>query len=384
MTAATIAFESALEVIHDVIVVGAGPAGAVAAQQIARRGISVLLVDRHQFPRYKLCGACLNGSAVAELRRLGIGSQLDSLAGLPLNQFELHSGSRQLNLQIAGGMAVSRERLDSMLVQEAISAGANFLSGITLSVAAATGEGFRILRQRHDKEGKTLRAKVVVVASGLSSDSRPEDPALQTCPSAGARFGAGTKCTSFPEYYQNGTIFMAAGDSGYVGLTRIEDGSLNIAAALDQTAVRNSCPATVCRNIVENCGLPVCDDMFAGDWKGTVGLTRRTRNSASERLFVVGDAAGYVEPFTGEGMAWAIRGGCAVAPLVESAVHSWDAGLCTEWNASLRRLVTRRQRWCRRLATALRYPKLVRSLMGVVSVVPGIGRALARRIYEEN
>lgn len=384
MTLQTTSLESATRELQDVVVVGAGPAGAVAAREIARRGTSVLLVDRREFPRYKLCGACVSGASVAALHAIGLGEQLAQLSGTPLTQFQLHSGRRSLTLPIHGGVAVSRSRFDEMLVRAAIDAGARFLPNTELDAAAPTDDSFRILTPRHNRNGTPIRARVVVVASGLSSDRNTEDPALATQPASGSRFGAGTTTTQFPDEYANGTIFMAADADGYVGLTRIEDGSLNIAAALDHAAVRNSSPAAVCRSIVQNCGFPVGDRMFDGNWKGTVGLTRTTQNAGSPRLFVVGDAAGYVEPFTGEGMTWAISGGTAVAALAARAVEHWDESLTSSWSETLNSLVTRRQRWCRRLAGVLRYPKLVRGLMAVVSVMPSVGRALARRIHEAN
>jgi flavin-dependent dehydrogenase len=73
-------------------------------------------------------------------------------------------------------------------------------------------------------------------------------------------------------------------------------------------------------------------------------------------MFVVGDAAGYVEPFTGEGMAWALAGAERVIPFVRAAVASWDVGLIRAWSDAHGRLVGRDQRWCRAIASGLRSP----------------------------
>lgn len=370
--------------LHDVVVIGAGPAGAVAALEAARLGCQVLLLERHRFPRYKLCGACLNGGAVGSLKRLQLQTELERLMPIPLTSFQLTSGRRRLRVPIHGGVAVSRERFDQMLVDAAVAAGARFVAGVSATVCAMTAEPYRMVMCRDDQGAVELRARCVILAAGLGGDARSDDPALESIPNSATRLGAGTRARIFPEEYGTGTIFMAAAAAGYVGLTRIEDGTLNIAAALDPVAVKSSDPASTCRQILAACGMPVTDEMFAGRWKGTIGLTRHSRATASERLFVVGDAAGYVEPFTGEGMAWAVNGGAAVAPLAARAVQHWDPDLAAEWTRTLNDLVTQRQRWCRRLATALRYPLLVRTLMSVVSTMPSIGRALARRIHEEN
>ena len=61
--------------------------------------------------------------------------------------------------------------------------------------------------------------------------------------------------------------------------------------------------------------------------RGTASLTRQTRPIAGERFFVLGDATGYIEPFTGEGMAWAMVSGQAIAPLVRQGIKYWEPSL---------------------------------------------------------
>lgn len=384
MTASNTSFEDATDRIWDAIVVGAGPSGSVAALESARQGCSVLLVDRSEFPRDKLCGACLSGSAVASLRQLRLDAALKELQPIPLTEFRLHSGRQKLSVELNGGVAVRRKRLDMMLVESAKQAGVRFLSGLHITIKApADNEPFRQLIHARDPETPSLRAKTVVVATGLSGGRHHDDPALETIPKVRARVGVGTKAKSFPDEYRQGTVYMAAAAGGYVGLARVDDDSLNIAAALNPAALHSSTPSAVCRQIVESCELPVDSNMLNGDWKGTVSLTRQPRNTASVRMFVIGDAAGYVEPFTGEGMAWGIRGGQAVAPFVRRSSIEWTPQLAVEWSGMLKKLVTQRQRWCRWLATALRYPRVVRGLMRVAAVAPSVGRAVARRVHEE-
>ena len=78
-------------------------------------------------------------------------------------------------------------------------------------------------------------------------------------------------------------------------------------------------------------------------WRGTPLLTRRADRLAVERIFAVGDAAGYLEPFTGEGIAWTLSAGAAVAPIVREAGRDWNKALCTRWSREYRRVVLRRQ-----------------------------------------
>jgi 2-polyprenyl-6-methoxyphenol hydroxylase-like FAD-dependent oxidoreductase len=107
---------------------------------------------------------------------------------------------------------------------------------------------------------------------------------------------------------------MATGRGGYVGLVRVEDGRLDMAAAFDPVFVKSvGGLGAAAETILREVGWPAPPALAEEPWKGTPALTRRARRLAGHRCFVVGDAAGYVEPFTGEGMAWAVMSAAAVA-----------------------------------------------------------------------
>ena len=97
---------------------------------------------------------------------------------------------------------------------------------------------------------------------------------------------------------------MAVDRHGYVGLVRIEGGLLNIAAVLAPDFVKRAGgPPQALAAVLAEAGFPAITSLADADWHGTLPLTRRTSSTASRRVLVMGDAAGYVEPFTGEGMA---------------------------------------------------------------------------------
>ncbi|MHB1561709.1 MAG: NAD(P)/FAD-dependent oxidoreductase, partial [Isosphaeraceae bacterium] len=91
---------------------------------------------------------------------------------------------------------------------------------------------------------------------------------------------------------------------------------------------------------------------------------------------VLGDAAGYVEPFTGEGIAWALASARAVAGPALDAIERWDARLVGGWARRHGRVVGRRQAICRAAAAVLRRPWLARAACEVVSAVPYPARRL--------
>src|SRR5690242_12505527 len=86
----------------DAVVVGAGPAGSVAARELARRGASVLLVDRAAFPRRKVCGSCLNLRALATLAEVGLGGLAGGLGALPLRGLSLAARGLRAWLPLPG------------------------------------------------------------------------------------------------------------------------------------------------------------------------------------------------------------------------------------------------------------------------------------------
>ncbi len=171
----------------DVLVVGAGPAGSVAATLLARAGVRVRLVDRATFPRFKLCGDTLNPGGLALLRRLGLltgdagglrvrgmtvtwhGSALRA-APAPAGKATAITGIYPDNLY---GLAISRSRLDHALLDQAVAAGACFEPGVVVSDALLETRDDRSavvgVRIASPGPARELRAGVTIAADGRRS-----------------------------------------------------------------------------------------------------------------------------------------------------------------------------------------------------------------------
>jgi 2-polyprenyl-6-methoxyphenol hydroxylase-like FAD-dependent oxidoreductase len=261
----------------------------------------------------------------------------------------LAAGRRSAELSLPGGVAVSRDAFDAALVREAEAAGVTFRPGVALRSPPADA--------------------VTILATGLAgSDARP-DPR--------SRLGAGVivPAPAAPDFFAPGTVYMATGRGGYVGLVRVEGGKLAIAAAFDAAFVKSSGglgPAAGA--ILSATGWPVVHGLAELPWKGTPALTRKPVAVAGRRWFAAGDAAGYVEPFTGEGMAWAVASAAAVAPLAVKAVAGWDDRFVREWQRAHARLVGRRQRVCRVVARVLRSPALTGLAVRLLASLPVLAR----------
>ena len=352
-----------------VVVIGAGPAGAVAARELARRGCSVLLVDRAHFPRAKVCGCCLNVAAVAALQKLGLGSVLAD--GVPLHEVCIAAGTRSARVKLPGGVALSREALDAALVREAVGAGVEFRDGVSAVLGSGDSDGCEVVLDRSE----VLRARAVVVASGLSGGSATPEP--------GSRIGAGVSvpAEAVRVFFTAGTIFMATGRGGYVGLVRIEGGRLDVAAAFDVAFVKaHGGPGPAAEAVLAGVGWPRVPGLATLPWRGTPALTRRPRTLTGKRWFAIGDAAGYVEPFTGEGMAWAVTSAALLAPIAARAAQRWDDSFVGEWESTYRRAIGTRQRTCRVVARVLRSPALTGFAVRALAVVPGLSRPVVARL----
>ena len=116
------------------------------------------------------------------------------------------------------------------------------------------------------------------------------------------------------------------------------------------------------------------------DWHGTPPLTSRPVRVADERLFVIGDASGYVEPFSGEGMATALSTALAVVPLVVEAVHQWDPSLARRWEVTHHELVVDSQATCRQLAWILRHGWAAAAAIGICRAQPWVAGRFIRKV----
>lgn len=355
----------------DVTVVGAGPAGSVAARQLALAGHRVLLLDKATFPRRKVCGCCLNAAALSTLSDIGLGDLVTKLGAVPLTHARLASAGRSASVPMRGGVALSRDAFDVALIEAATDSGVTFRPHMSIRLEAEHPDAI-VLKS---PEG-IISTRVLVAADGLNGTLKPmQTRATQIA--ANSRIGAGCVLPASNLDYPAGTIVMAVGKGGYVGMVRLEDGQLDIAAAFDPSFVRDTTSlGHSAVRILQEAGLPRIEGLAQAPWRGTPLLTRRPDTIVGERWLAVGDAAGYVEPFTGEGMAWAILGASAIVKPVQQLLN----GQPCDWPERHARILHSRQRLCRTIARLLRSPWLTRWTVRVLNNVPQLSIPIIRRL----
>lgn len=400
--AATTRLDAVAGLTWEVVVIGAGPAGSALATRLAARGLSVLLIDAAAMPRPKLCGCCLSQTALGELVALDRLADADTgadgmpVGGLLLERVHLATAAVAAVVPMPRGGVVSREALDAAGVRRAIAAGAAWLpctrvttlgdepGGVAIGLALADAPAER-------SPAVVINAALAVVAAGLADAIRvagggDRDERLVAPDS---RVGLGTTLPAVAGGPPPGELVMAVSRRGYCGVVRLEDGRIDIAAAVDRgiVAAAGSPAAAIATVLAEaggdraaNLATPLAaEQLAAATFRGTPPLTRqRPVASRSGRILRVGDAAGYVEPFTGEGMGWALVSArlcdAAVAPLVTSGGRiSGDVAA-----AGIRYALTHGRHFaahharCRRVSLVVRRPWLVGPALRLARLAPAV------------
>ena len=351
----------------DVLVCGAGPAGSAAAIAAARSGARVLLAERAEFPRHKACGCCLSEQGTAVLRELGAAHSVHD--GVPLRAVRVLADGRALEVTREAGVAIGRDVLDTRLARIAADMGAEVVFG---AAARADADGtWHVGTER-------VAAGCAVVADGLSGRSIDALPGYGWQVRTGSRMGFGAVLPAGSVDCPRGEIRMHVTHDGYVGLVELPDGSVDVAAAAAPAAVRSAGgPAEYARRAL---GADVIDParLASADWRGAPPLTRRRARVAGPGVLVAGDAAGYVEPFTGEGMGWAIASGAAAGGLAADVARGRAA--CDRWPRMHASIVRGSRLRCAAIALAVRSPRTVRAAIAVGRLAPGLARRIASTV----
>jgi geranylgeranyl reductase family protein len=330
----------------DAAVVGAGPAGAAAAYWLAERGHRVLVVEKKRFPREKTCGDGLTPRAVRQLCDMGLAE--------PLSEFHRYDGLRSMahgvTLELAWpahpdypahGYVVRRRDLDQLVAERAVKAGATLWQAAEAVAPVLEGGLVTGLAVRHRDSGtvEDVSARFVVVADGANSRF---GRALGTARDRSYPMGMAIRGYYTSPYHDDPWIEShldlrdRAGNHmpGYGWIFPVGDGTINVGAGLLDTftgfkainttklmdAFAATAPARWGISPETACGPPTGGRLpTGGSVTPKVGPT----------WIVAGDAAGSINPFNGEGIAYGYETGRMVAAAVHEALVA-DDGLALQ------------------------------------------------------
>jgi len=306
----------------DVLIAGAGPAGSALAAALARAGASVLLVEAAAHPRPKACAEYASPRIVEELARLGLPASWTDTA-VPLRGMDLHAGGRwaPIRYEDARGTreawGVDRRRFDAALADHATRAGAE-LRERTRVVGLVT-DGPRVLGATlHDQA--TGRDEVVSAGWTVGADGTRSSVSRLVSVDRPVRFprrlGLVAHYAGVPDLTDHGEMHVGRGY--YVGLAPTPGGELNVGMALPMEDHGRS---TRSRFDAAIAGIHAVADRLADSTRltpirGAAPIGHRVATPAGPGWLLVGDAAGFVDPFTGEGIHRALRSARAAADAI--------------------------------------------------------------------
>lgn len=360
----------------DVLVIGGGPAGSIAAAQCARAGLRTMIVERCVMPRSKVCGCCLTTTGVATLERAGAGHVVADAASV--TRVRLCSGRRDAAFSMPVYRVLSRERLDMRLWEFARSSGALTLDGASATVhkdgTASLGQGERTW---------TVAPGCIIAADGIGGTSLRELDAFAWDVRHASHMGLGARLAQAPFAMTHNELTMLVTDDGYAGLVMLPDGGVDVAAAVSPLAVRTAGGASAWLAALLASHGARAGALDGVKVHGTPLLTRRRTRVADGNVLLAGDAAGYVEPFTGEGMTWALRTGTEVVTFAQrmAAVQGPARGeIARAWTARWHALMRPRHAACMHVAAWLRTRWLREAGLLLAAAAPRAGSLLARRV----
>jgi menaquinone-9 beta-reductase len=379
----------------DVVVVGAGVAGAAVALLASQQNLSVLMVDAQRFPREKVCGGCLNQRAQKFLQRIGLDDELKNAGAVSIDRLHVRIGKQESDWNVPTMLSVRRSTLDQKLIDLGVKCGVTFLEATRAKIQSVTDAScdsnrFVVLKSVRDPtDSVQVECNMVVVASGLTRGSLADSETWPTQVMSESRVGVHALIPrervphelSSDNDREKSKLHMLVGSTGYIGICDTDGGFVDLAAAINPGVIRDtkSVSAAVAR-LLDQCRVePSFIDGL--NWQSTPALTRHSQCVADRRVFLVGDAAGYVEPFTGEGMSWAFKGAESLVPLLYRANLSGNAFIAEqEWNLWITKHRHQRQRISRWVARQSRHTEAAKWVMRVCNWVPPIRNRLLQSI----
>ena len=324
----------------DVVVVGGGPGGASAAISLASAGARVVLVERERFPRAKLCGEFITPECLPHFARLGVGERMRAAGAREVAETVFYTrGGRSARVPsewFAGvgtpALGLSRAEMDEQLLRRARAAGVEVLEGtraVGLLYEAGRVRGVRLKADdasTHERTTRERRALVTLDATGRARALARLLEREERAPNARERRRR-APLVAFKAHMEGARgragaceIYFYGG--GYGGLSPVEGGLSNlcfIASARDVRA-RGGDAERVLREVVQTntrAGETLGPARAASPWL-SVALERFGRGEVAPApgLLAVGDAASFIDPFTGSGMLMALESGALAAHAV--------------------------------------------------------------------
>ena len=314
---------------YDIIIIGAGPAGTTAAIKLAQDGRQVLLLEKSRFPREKLCGEFITPECLDVFDRLGVRKRMFDAGAQVIRRFTLFApDGRSLSVPmewIAGGhphaIGLSRAMMDWVLLERAREVGVDVREGFYVSPRLRREGGLSLIEGKAGSTVESLSASLVIDASGRNGvfSNQVQQPVSRF---KGSRlFGCKVHLRGVEGLHELGELFFFR--DGYGGMSEIENDRVNLCFLTTEATLREAkgdrehlLDLTLRSNPASRRRLQHAT--IDGEWLGAGPLIYGRRRTMAGVL-TIGDAAAFIDPFTGSGMLLALTSGELAAKVVSEA-----------------------------------------------------------------
>ncbi len=349
---------------YDVIVVGGGPAGSVVAALTAEKGLRVLLLERAIFPREKVCGDCMNPRCWEIIRLLRLERRFRDLTHASAREVRICGingamHKQPLKLASYGGIMMKRSLLDALLLQRAREFGAEVLEGCNVTKASEDGSVASTAGQ--------LQAQFLVGADGRNSIVARSSGMLPYV--ASDRVGMHAH-VPLPDSMRD-SIELRFLPNGYCGMADVGNDTLNLCLV----GMPREIPA------LKHWAETEIGIETGTVWRSITPLARSPVGPCKGRILLTGDAARVVEPFTGEGIYYAMKSSALAARSILAAQKSgWNEDAALDYTRAHARMYEGRL-WVNAMARlAVTRPVISRMLMRMARIHPPLLTSLTNKV----
>ena len=377
--------------LFDVVIVGAGPAGSSCAIRLALAGLRVLLVEKHKFPREKLCGEFISPECLRHFWELGITPQAMVSAGADIVETVFYSKrgkgvsfkSKWFGLDDQSALGLSRARMDNVLMVRAKEVGVEVREETSVGEFVFDVNEVWKIELKRDGQTSQVNSRLLIDATGRTRIlGRRFEKTARKAPAKFVAFkthleGAQLAANACEIYSYNG---------GYGGCSQVEDGLLNICFIAETEIVKQFggdggllMREVVCRN--RRAAHALRDAEPVKPWLAVpISKFGRAELVPANGLLTIGDAAAFIDPFTGSGILLALESArIASKAIIEGFTDRFDREkIAADYQANYLKAFERRLRICSLLRNAAFSPSIAEPAISLLNISGQFRRFIAR------